>query len=162
MFTALKGIIPLRSRKKSKYLFSRTFFWKLFFLWCWENKCFHLILYVIYYLFSSDNSLSYSIGKLLMPFLHFMIFMYSLASLLISSGFFFSPSVFFSCQHKPLFCKHGWRRFFVVFHTEFFLHCVLKICWNIMMTSRVMEETRKKNQNLFNRILYTAVYKFIV
>lgn len=98
-----------------------------------------------------------------MPFLHFMIFMYSLASLLISSGFFFlSPSVFFSCQYKPLFCKHGWRRFFVVFHTEFFLHCVLKICWNIMMTSRVMEKTRKKPQNLFNRILYTAVYKFIV
>lgn len=35
----------------------------------------------------------YTIGKLLMPFLHFMIFMYSLASLLISSGFFF-------CLHR--------------------------------------------------------------
>lgn len=118
MFTALKGIIPLRSRKKSKYLFSRTFFWKLFFLWCWENKRFHLILYIIYYLFSSDNSLSYSIGKLLMPFLHFMIFMYSLASLLISSGFFF-------CLHR-CFSHVNTNRCSVSMDDVVFLWCFIR------------------------------------
>lgn len=50
---------------------------------------------------------------------------------------------------------------FLWFHTEFFLHCFLKICWNTMMTSRVKEDTRDKTQVYKSVFLFPVYWKFL-